>query len=305
MSPHRKMTNVPTHDRLPLEAAMADSSQATSSLSAEALAHYDRGLEGERLVSIRGQLELVRTQELVERYLPPPPAVIFDVGGGAGIYSFWLAAKGYEVHLIDAVPLHIKQAGEVAHHQPNAPLASMAVGDARQLERMENSVDVVLLLGPLYHLIEREDRITALREARRILRPGGVVLAVGISRFISTITGLSAGWIGDPDFVPIMERDLEDGQHRNSTNHPLYFTTAFFHHPEELKTELIEAGFHHEALLAIEGLGRLLANFEKHWQNPVHKAWLLKTLRLLENEPSLLGLSSHILAVGRKERSGE
>ena len=65
-----------------------------------------------------------------------------------------------------------------------------------------------------------------------------VVMAAGISRFISTINGIREGLIDHPEFVSIMERDLKEGQHRNPTNHLGFFTTAFFHHPDELQTEM-------------------------------------------------------------------
>jgi ubiquinone/menaquinone biosynthesis C-methylase UbiE len=279
---------------------MSDVSGLDNLLPDEAIIHYGDGREAERLLNSVGQLELVRTQELLTRYLPPPPAVVFDVGGGTGIYAFWLAQQGYEVHLIDAVPLHIEQARRSSESQDNCPLASMAVGDARQLNREEASVDVVLLLGPLYHLTNRSDRIGALREAHRILRDGGMVFAAGISRFASTLDGLFRGFLDDPEFVRIVQRDLAEGQHRNPNNHPAYFTTAFFHHPEELKTEIEQAGLQCERILAIEGPGWLLHNFDEQWGESARCDRLLEAIRWLEEEPFTLGMSAHIMAIAHK-----
>lgn len=279
---------------------MSDQSKLQNLLSNEALSHYERGEEDRRLSQSVGQLELARTQELLTRFLPTPPAVIFDVGGGSGVYAFWLTQQGYEVHLIDVVPLHIQQARNTSQAQPNYPLASMEVGDARQLDRADNSVDVVLLFGPLYHLIERGERLAALREAYRILKSGGLVFTVGISRFASTLDGLYQGYLKDPEFVDIVRRDLAEGQHRNPNNHPAYFTTAFLHHPEELKAEVEEAGFYCEKMLAIEGPGWLLQNFEEHWNEPSRRARLLEAIGWLETEPSLLGMSAHIMAIAKK-----
>ena len=194
-----------------------------------------QGIEADRLQRGSGRIEFARTQEIVSRYLPPAPAVIFDIGGGPGVYACWLARLGHEVHLIDPVPLHVEQARQASAQQPDAPIASCIVGDARHLDRADASVDVALLLGPLYHLTERSDRITALREAARIVRPGGVVLAVGISRFVSTLDGMARGYLADSVFARIVQDDLATGQHRNPTHHPAYFTTAYFHHPTELK----------------------------------------------------------------------
>lgn len=280
---------------------MSDSSVPPGHLSHEILSHYGSGYEAERLSRGEGQLERVRTEEIVKRHLPPPPAVVFDVGGGAGVYAFWLAGEGYEVHLVDAMPLHVEQARRASLEQPDHTLASISLGDARELNRAESSVDIVLLFGPLYHLTERSDRLNALREARRILRAGGLLLAVGITRFASVLDGLFRGLMDDPEFVRIVRRDLAEGQHRNPSNHPAYFTTAFFHHPDELKAEVEEAGLRHERTLAIEGPGWLLQDFEEHWRDDGRRMRLLDAVRSIEAEPSLLGASAHILTVARKD----
>ena len=279
---------------------MSDKSNFQNPLLDEILAHYERGLEAERLSKRTNPIELVRTQELLSRYLPPPPAVIFDVGGGSGIYACWLAQLGYKVHLIDPVPLHIEQARFGSQLQPDYPLASAEVEDARQLNQANNSVDAVLLFGPLYHLIERNERLAALREANRILKSGGLIFAVACSRFASLLDGLFRGWLDDPEFVEIVHRDLLEGQHRNPSNHPAYFTTAFFHHPDELKAEVEEVGLSCEKLLAIEGPGKLLQNFEEHWSEPSRRERLLQAIRWLETESSTLGVSAHIMAIGKK-----
>ncbi len=226
--------------------------------------------------------------------------MIFDVGGGPGAYACWLAQQGYEVHLIDAMPRHVEQARQASQAQPDHPLASIAVGDARHLERPDASVDAVLLFGPLYHLTEPRERVSALREAQRILRTGGRVLAVGISRFASTLEGLFSGLFDDPEFVQIAQRDLIDGQHRNTSRDRDYFTTTFFHHPDELKAEVEAAGLQYETILAIEGPGWLLQNFGVHWADPERRERLLDVVRSVEHEPAMLGVSAHIMVVAQK-----
>lgn len=78
------------------------------------------------------------------------------------------------------------------------------LGDARDLSGVTAGADAVLLLGPLYHLTEASDRASALADARRIVRPGGVVVAVGISRFASLMDGLKRRNLDDPVFRPIV-----------------------------------------------------------------------------------------------------
>jgi len=269
-------------------------------LPGEILTYYERGEEDQRLLTGFNQLEMVRTEELLDRFMPPPPAVVLDVGGGSGHYACWLAKKGYEVHLIDPVPLHVDQARQASGQQPDHPLASVTTGDARHLEHSDNSTDAVLLFGPLYHLTEWEDRQTVLREAQRVLKPEGIIMAVGISRFASTLDGLDSGFIDDPQFVQIMDRDLIDGQHRNPTNNPNYFTTAYFHHPFELQTEVEAVGFQDGKTLAIEGPGWAAKDFEQRWQDIARRDQLLDLIRKIEEEPSLLGMSGHIMVTAQK-----
>lgn len=266
----------------------------------EMIAHYETAHEAERLLTGVHQLELARTQEILGRYLPRPPAVILDVGGGPGLYACWLARQGYEVHLVDAVPSHVGQARHASEEQPGHPIASLAIGDARALDWSDDSVDVVLLMGPLYHLTERSDRVAALREANRVLKPRGLLFAVAISRFASLLDALVRGLIDDPNFAPILERDLIDGQHRNPTDNPAYFTTAFFHLPEELESEILEAGLQHDITLSIEGPGWLLQDFEERWRDQDRRRRILDAVRASESAPSLLGVGAHVMAVARK-----
>ena len=279
---------------------MSDSFDSYSSLPPEFFEHYASGYEAQRLQSGSSQIELARTQELVIRYLPPPPAVIFDVGGGPGVYACWLAKQGYEVHLIDVNPLHVELARRASQAQPDAPLESIEIGDARNLMRSNESVDVVLMFGPLYHLTEHIDRLRALQEALRVLRSGGLLLAVGISRFTSALDGVRQGFFDDPVFTKIVERDLVDGQHRNPTNYPEYFTTAFFHHPEELRAEVEKSGFLYERTLPVEGPLWLSKDVITKFSDQKQREQFLKLARLLERKPSLLGASAHLLVVARK-----
>jgi SAM-dependent methyltransferase len=263
------------------------------------ISHYASGYEAERLNTESGQLERERTRELLMRFLPPAPAGIFDIGGGPGGHACWLAKQGYEVHLIDITPLHVEMA-MAASKQSEAPLASAQIGDARSLPWTAAAGDAALLLGPLYHLTDREDRLGALREAHRVLKPGGTLFAVGVSRFASTMDGLRMGFLKDPDFASIVAGDLRDGQHRNPTNRPEYFTDTFFHHPDELRSEITDAGFDVMGVYGVEGPGWLVPDFNEWWKGLDYRERLLKIARVLETEPSLLGISAHLMAVARK-----
>lgn len=262
--------------------------------------HYGVGVERNRL-STWGRLEAERTRELLHRFLPEPPAVVLDVGGAEGAYALPLAAAGYEVHLIDPMSRHVDAARAASAAAP-APLTSASVGDARILPHPDGSADAVLLLGPLYHLIDAADRASALAEARRVLRPSGVLLAAAISRFASALDGgVRAGYLADPRFAAIVDGDLTDGVHRNPdpAGRPEWFTLAYFHHPDGLRDEVRAAGFSDVQVLAVEGIGAA-GDTGAMLDDPATREVLLSTIQRLESEPSLLGASPHLMAVGRR-----
>jgi SAM-dependent methyltransferase len=205
--------------------------------------------------------------------------VVLDVGGGPGGHACWLAVRGYQVHLLDIIPLHVELARRASARQPQAPLAGAEVGDARALARGSGTADAVVLFGPLYHLTDRADRVRALQEAYRVLRPGGVLLAAAISRFASALGGLCRGFLKDPNFAEIVRRDLADGQHRNPTGRPEYFMDTFFHHPDELRAEVGAAGFGAARVYGVEGPGWLLSDFDAWWDDGACRERLMQLAR--------------------------
>jgi SAM-dependent methyltransferase len=265
----------------------------------EILKFYALGQEEGRLNASLGRLERIRTFEIMERHIPPPPCRVLDVGGGTGVYALPLAARGYRVHLIDPVPLHIERAQALSQAAASS-LERAELGDARRLPAADASFDVVLMFGPLYHLIERRDRIQALAEARRALVPGGLLLAACISRFASACDGIQEGALRDAAFATVVEGDLSDGIHRNTTKRPEWFTTAYFHRPEDIQLEVEEAGLRFDHLVGVEGPGWVAPDLDAWLDDPVARERLLNVLRRLEREPSLIGASAHILAIARR-----
>jgi ubiquinone/menaquinone biosynthesis C-methylase UbiE len=261
--------------------------------------YYERVPEESRLEQGAFQLEQIRTRELIERHAPPPPAEVLDVGGAAGAYALWLAERGYTVHLIDAVPRLVQEAQRRSAAAPHR-LASCRVADARSLPVPSATVSLVLLLGPLYHLVDAGERLTALREAARVLRPGGILLAAGISRWASALDGLARDLYSDARFMRIVEQDIRDGQHRNPTERVDYFTTAYFHRPEELRSEMAQADLEVRGLYGIEGPAWILPNVPALLEDAQRREAFLHICRLLESEGGVLGCSAHLLAVGRK-----
>jgi SAM-dependent methyltransferase len=261
--------------------------------------HYGTGYERSRLFpGGRPSLEFVRSVELLERLLPAPPARVLDVGGGPGTYAAPLGRRGYRVHVVDPVPLHVDQARQAAGADPAASFTA-ALGDARQLAEPGGSQDAVLLFGPLYHLTAPAHRQQALAEARRVLAPSGRLLAMAVCRFASLLDGLYRGWLDDPDFRPIVDQDLSDGQHRNPdpVGRPEFFTTAYFHTPDGLAQEIEQAGFTGVAVYGVEGPGWPL---RQEWADPRRREQILFAARSVETQPSLIGFSDHLIAAAAK-----
>ena len=229
--------------------------------------HYE---EADRLhINAFGRLERERTKELLLRELPPAPAHILDVGGGPGVYAAWLASLGYTVTLIDPVARHREQAAEYATFTVEA-------GDARALSAADASADVVLMLGPLYHLPDAADRARALREANRVVKPGGLIAAAFISRHSPLLDLASKLRINDDAIA-----DLLKPLSRNGTNDPeTGFTVAYFHTVEEPLFPLLCSGLVEDRADYFEAA--------------------LRAARLAEDYPDLLPTTAHLLAVTRR-----
>lgn len=255
--------------------------------------YYTESNEADRLLSGSGLLEFHRTQELILRNLPAGPLSILDVGGGPGLYAAWLTTLGHSAYLLDPVEKHLEHASRLG-------LAGVRQGDARALPCDTATVDAILLLGPLYHLTDRTDRILAIREAYRALKPGGILFAAAISRYASLFHSLVDGFVDDHAFWPILTRDLDEGQHRNDTGIAKYFTTSVFHKPEELLDEIQQGGFPEAEIYGIEGPGWLAKDFDERWRDPARRERLLSLVRRVERETALLGCSLHLMAITRK-----
>jgi ubiquinone/menaquinone biosynthesis C-methylase UbiE len=251
--------------------------------------YAERYVEDDRLArSGHGRLEFLRTQELVRRYLPGPGATVLDVGGATGVHARWLAADGYAVTLVDPVEEHVAKASEIGSF-------TALVGDARQLEQTTDSVDVTLLFGPLYHLVEAADRAQALAEARRVTKPGGLVVAAGISRYAGLLEYGTKGMLTG-DNLSLYADALTTGRNYDEPNG---FTNAYFHHADELRAEFGQAGFGEIEVLGVEGPAAATLEHTPAADVPRLLPSAILLARLLERDTRVLSASFHFLAFGR------
>jgi ubiquinone/menaquinone biosynthesis C-methylase UbiE len=253
--------------------------------------YYDQGVELERLRSRTGLIEAARTQALVLRHLPGG-ATVLDVGGATGFYADWLARRGHRVQLVDVVPFHVDAARKTAGAPPTF---EAEVGDARALRFDDASFDAVLMLGPLYHLVERNERVSALREAGRVCRPGGVIFAAAISRFAPALDGVREGWIAGELQFETVKLQLTEGT--SGDHQPGFPAISYFHHADELVEEARQAGLGIEGVFGVEGPGWLLQDLEEKWADAVMRERLLWLAELMERDPRTLSISAHLLLV--------
>jgi len=257
-------------------------------------AYYQQGKERDRLAGPKGALELERTKEILQRRLPTPPADVADIGGGPGRYAVWLAELGYAVEHRDLMELHVDQLQALGH-----PSIRTRVGDARHLDLPDSSVDAVLLLGPLYHLPAREDRIQALTEARRVLRTGGCAFVAAISRWAPRLDGILQERLYEDnvDFLSLLPEVERTG------NLPPVVPNGFVgytHRPQDLAEEVSGAGLRLDDLVGVEGLPLAGVDMESRIGDPTAWRVVLDAARTIERVPELLGVSPHVIATATK-----
>jgi SAM-dependent methyltransferase len=255
------------------------------------LAHYASGAELGRLQN-RNPLEFERSKAILVQRLPESGHLI-DVGGGPGTYSSWFAWRGYQVDLVDPVPLHVEMARGAS--RAGAPFG-VHLGDARNLPFADAVADAVVMMGPLFHLVTPEDRSLALGEAFRVTRPGGTLAASAMGRFFLFGHGVANNAIRDPENLRRLMSIVDTGE-RPAEWGPF---PAFAHRPEELEHEVRQAGFEDVEILAIESFFHLLGDIESRLADEPSRRALFELLQRYETDPALLHLSGHLMAIGRR-----
>ncbi|MFE6994767.1 class I SAM-dependent methyltransferase [Microbacterium sp. NPDC057659] len=233
--------------------------------------------------SAQGPLEFRRTQELIREHVPA--GRVLDIGGGSGAHAVALQRDGYEVELIEPVPRHVESALEAG--------VQARIGDARNLPFEDDSFDAALMLGPLYHLASLEHRLTAIREAARVVRPGGMVLAAGLSRYVA----FGAASLGREVPSPIpgeWSALIADGTPVSG----LRFPAGHFHTAEELQGEAEAAGLEVLEVVGVEGPAGLFLEMARDLDQAVQDA-AMTIARAASAEPGIRDQSAHLLAIAR------
>lgn len=260
---------------------------------------YNNGAEIDRLEYGLGAVEFYRSKEIISDYITKK-SVIYDIGGGIGKYSEWLAENGHIVTLIELAPAAV----EYAKKNMKTPYKA-EVGDARNIDKPDESADVVLLMGPLYHLQDRAEREKVLGEAHRVLKKGGLLIAAGISKYSTATWALSTygrdnEFLDDDVYMDMLRREIIYGEHDRPEKYPFFIANAFFHHVDGMKNELHIAGFYILDTRAVEGSVWITPMLDEKWNDVIGRKRLLELIHLTEDERTVIGMSPYFLTVGRK-----
>jgi SAM-dependent methyltransferase len=260
---------------------------------------YNRASEETRLDKGMGVFEFERIKTLIEKYIPHSSSVIIDVGGGTGKYSEWLAKKGHQVHLVEPIPKHIKLAKNRANKLKNK--FSVQLGESRKLEFKNNFADLIILHGPLYHLQKKEDRDLTIKEAKRVLKNGGIILGFAINYTASTLVGLLNGLIHKKTFFEMCKVELTTGIHNPPSDFPWLLAEGYYHKPKQLKEEFINQELTHLNTYAVEGMAWLDKDYFANMLNDTKKKTLIELTKVTENDSYLLPFSPHIMIAVKKQ----
>ncbi|MEO8254273.1 MAG: class I SAM-dependent methyltransferase [Flavobacterium sp.] len=237
-------------------------------------------------------------KSLIEKYTPSISSKIIDIGGGTGKYSEWLANKGHRVHLVEPVSKHIKIAENRANKLKNK--FSVHLGESRKLEFPNNYADLIILHGPLYHLQNKEDRDLTIREAKRVLKNGGIILGFAINYTASTLVGLLNGLIHKKTFFEMCKEELTTGLHNPPSDFPWLLAEGFYHKPQQLKEEFINQDLSYLNIYAVEGMAWLDKDYFANMLNDINKKTLIELIKTTENDSYLLPFSPHMRIAVKK-----
>ncbi len=233
------------------------------------------------------RVEFLTTVRVIEDYLTPG-ARLLDVGAGAGEYSLHFARQGYSVDAVELAGANVEAFQK--RIEPGMDLR-LRQGNAKDLScYADGAFDVVLLLGPLYHLEKAEDRRQAISEARRVCRPGGVILFAFISHDVIHLTEFSYR----SDYFLRGDYDKET---LRLENFPFVFFTL-----AEMRQMLEENGVEILREVASDGPSELLEEKINAMDEMSYRQYLRWHFYTCE-KPEWLGCSNHLLFVGKPERS--
>lgn len=250
--------------------------------------HYDE--EG-RLLTRHGHVEFATTLRYVEKYLQPGMRIL-EIGAGTGRYSHYFARQGYAVDAVELVQHNIDQFRAL-----NLPEEQVTIvqGNACDLSGFGDSIyDITLLLGPLYHLFTEAEKLTALREAIRVTKKGGVVFA---AYCMADPSILAYGFIKGNVHLLLEKGLLDPVTFRASSTPEELFE---LHRTEDIATLRSHFPVTPLHLIATDGYANHMRDALAAMDEATYQLYLQYHLATCER-PDMLGYSHHTLDIFRKD----
>lgn len=257
--------------------------------------YYDANADLEWARLERDRIEFAITLRAFDEYLPAPPAAVLDIGGGPGRYAIELARRGYDVTLADISAVELTLASEKAA-AAGIRFFEVCRADARDLKQFrDHAFDAVLLMGPLYHLLEETDRHNAVEEAVRVTRTGGIIMATNITRYAAIRFWAKHNPMEVVENRARYEQQAETGKTLDATG----FTDLYLMRPEELTALFRRTSLTHIVTVACEGVVSMIREKLEELDGAAWDYWMDLNYHLAKH-PDTHGLSEHLLYVGRK-----
>jgi SAM-dependent methyltransferase len=259
-------------------------------------AYYDGCFEQENIRLERHQQERNITWRYLDKYLPKRGSIL-EIGAATGAYTIPLAKKGYHITAVDLSPNSVEACKKRVAEEGLSEKVTCLVADARELGGIPGkSYIAVLLMGPLYHLVDKKDREKVVREAYVRLRKGGVVFSAFISRY-----GIWGNIMTELPHLIDRQEDLRSVLEKGKdVKVPEGGFRGYFATPEEIKPLHEKAGFKTLALAGLEPANTVSDKAYKNLDGERRKMWLDLLIKL-STRPSIIGASDHLLYIGVKE----
>ncbi len=241
--------------------------------------------EGTRLSSKSSQVEFLTTVRQIEKHLKEGMKIL-DLGAGTGEYSLYFARKGFQVTAIELVEKHVK---EIKEKITSEMCLNVFQGNAMDISIIEdNSYDIVLCFGPLYHLAKVEDKMKCIGEVKRVCKDNGKMFFAFISNdmVITTETMRSNG--------NYMKSDEYNHENFKLVDFPFVFNTV-----DDCRKLLRDSDLIINSEVAADGFSELLADMINNMDDVSYELWLNYHFYCSE-KPEFLGASNHLLFITEK-----
>jgi 2-polyprenyl-3-methyl-5-hydroxy-6-metoxy-1,4-benzoquinol methylase len=242
----------------------------------------------------RHKIEFDITKRYFDDFIKGDNLQIFDIGGGPGRYAMYLAEKGHKVTLLDLSNKNIEIAKRKSYER-GITLEDYIHGNALELGKFEKQYDVVLLMGPLYHLIEESERKKAVEGALKLLKPNGIIIASFISNYAPIQDNLSH--LFPIESVRELLGYLKNGENKDCEGFGI--TTAYFIDYKEARTFMKSFGLKEIIFAGIENILGCKENEINLLEENEYKKWLEIGYHLSKDE-NVIGTSQHFLYIGCK-----